>query len=151
MKKRVVLILSSLLFLFSAVTFAQEGRGSRDKDGRDVQRKAKFEQFKEKRHEYISKEMALTDKESLLFWPLCDELQEKKFELNRSLRRDDRKSAISESDYDKMLDDYIDVKLKEAKLDKDYFEKFRTVIPAEKVLKYIRAERYFARSFFEKK
>lgn len=140
-------------FLFSVAL----GISAQEKGGRaDSQKKADFEEFKAKRVEYISKEMGLTQTESQAFWPLCNELQEKKFELNRSMRGELRAihkdlkagKTVSEADYDKVINLNFDTKIKEAELEKTYYEKFRKILSADKVFKYQRAEQKFARKMF---
>jgi Spy/CpxP family protein refolding chaperone len=100
--------------------------------------------------------MGLTQTESQAFWPLCNELQEKKFELNRSMRGELRAiykdlkagKTVSEADYDKVINLNFETKIKEAELEKTYYEKFRKILPADKVFKYQRAEQKFARKMF---
>lgn len=141
------------LFLLSVAS----GISAQEKGGKvDSQKKADFEQFKAKRVEYISKEMDLTQAESQAFWPLCNELQEKKFELNRSMRSELRTiykdlkegKTVSEDDYDKVINLNIETKIKEAELEKTYYEKFRKILPVDKVFRYQRAEQKFARKMF---
>lgn len=123
----------------------------------DQQKKEDFEKFKEERVAYITKEMALTEDESKAFWPLSNELQEKKFEVNKPLRELRRKfrqtrtdgKTISEEDYKKMVELSSSVKIKEAQLEEEYLKKFLTVISAEKVHKYQHAEHEFAQKFME--
>ncbi len=139
-----------LVFLFSfSLIFAQEDKEKRRED---------FEKFKAKRTEYISKEMNLTPEQSKAFWPICNELQQKKFQLNRELRAEMRKvfqkdksgNKPTEDDYERLILLSADSKIKEAELDKEYMEKFKAVVSAEQIFKYQRAELHFARTFFDK-
>jgi len=112
-----------------------------------------FEKFKQRRMEYISSEMNLSANESTAFWPVCDELQHKKFELNRSLRQEIRKLQEKEkqnlkptqAEYDKLIMLNADVKIKETELDKEYLLKFKKIISPEQIHKYQQAEMRFAR------
>lgn len=147
MKK--ILSLCLLLLLGANVLFAQRN---------DEQRKADFEKFKAERQDYITKEVGLTDDEAKKFWPLCNELMEKKFEVNKPLRELRRKfretkekgNAISEADYKKMAELSASIKIKEAQLEEEYLKKYLEVISAEKVHKYQHAERDFGQKAMEK-
>lgn len=147
MKKKII-----VTFLFCLVTanvmFAQA------KDDK----KADFEKFKAKRVEAISQAMNLTEKESTAFWPLCDELQMKKFELNKQLREEYKKirkakkakETITDAQYKKVLELSVLTKMKEAELEQEYLNKFLEVISAEKVYLYKKAEQKFAKEKFSK-
>lgn len=148
MKRVGVILILCLLFAPSAL-FAQQRNGE--------QRRAEFEKFKKERQEYITKEMRLTTEEATVFWPLCDELQKSKFELNKELRDFMRQlhhrlregKSIPESDYKKAVALSASTKVKEAQMEEKYMEKFLAVIPAEKVFKYQKAEQNFARKAME--
>ena len=143
------LLLTVILCFVSAnfALFAQPG----DKDG-----KKKFEKFKAERVEFISKIMELTDDEKTAFWPICDELQMKKFELNKQLRDEMReihkakkdKEKITEAKYKKIIELKAQLKLKEAQLEQEYLAKFLKVVSAEKVFLYQSAENQFGRKMF---
>ena len=53
----------------------------------------------------------------------------------------------TESDYSKVNDECLGVKMKEAALEKEYYEKFKKILSPEKLYKYRRAEYKFARNF----
>jgi hypothetical protein len=111
----------------------------------------RFEQFKAEREDFISKAMKLTNDEKKAFWPLCNELQMKKFELNKTLREEMRKinranrekQPVSEADYKKVLELGSQVKIQEAQLEQEYFSKFLQILPAEKVFLYRQSEQSF--------
>jgi hypothetical protein len=117
----------------------------------DEEMKARFEKFKAEREEYISKDMKLTDEEKKVFWPLCNELQMKKFELNKTLLDETRKinrahrekRTVAEADYKKVLELHGNIKIQEARLEQEYIGKFLQVIPSEKVFLYLQSEQNF--------
>ncbi len=59
------------------------------------------------------------------------------------------KKSPAESDYSKVNDECLGVKLKEAALEKEYYEKFKKILSPEKLYIYRRAEYKFARSFMK--
>jgi len=144
------LITGFLLLIFTFLTHAQTRTDANS-------RRADFENFKARREVYITKEVNLTADEASVFWPLCNELMEKKFELNRDNRREMRAiytairngEKVSEADYNKVITINADIKIKEAELDKEYLIRMRKVLPAEKVFKYQRAEQRFAREMID--
>jgi hypothetical protein len=117
----------------------------------EEERRARFEKFKTEREEFISKAMKLTNDEKKVFWPLCNELQVKKFELNKTLRDETRKinrahrekQPVAEADYKNVLELGSRVKVQEAQLEQEYLSKFLQVIPAEKVFLYRQSEQNF--------
>ena len=146
MKKKgiflLLLLVSTNLFLFAQ---------------RDDKRREEFEQFKEKRVAFITKAMALNTEEANAFWPLYNELQEKKFELNQQLRKavyEFMKSVKTgkvhtASEYKDMVDLTAQFKINDAKLEEEYITKFSKVISYEKIFRYQQAELQFARQMLK--
>jgi len=142
MKKKLVWL---LLFSFLGLNFHLFAQ--------DNKKKAEFESFKKRRIAFITKAMNLTDNEAKAFFPLYNELQEKKFILNREVRRATREftqaekegKTHSEEDYSNLIKLITDTNVQTAKLDQEYIAKFLEVISAKKVCLYIQAEQQFAR------
>lgn len=148
---RILLVIMIACFAGSNLsTFAQEG---------DRQRRERFQKFQTERVQFISKKMKLTEEEKKAFWPLCDELQMKKFDLNRPIREAIRKirrsqqdkTSVSEADYKKLTELMTEVKWKEAQLDKEYYTKFLKVISAEQYFLYMQAEQDYGREMMERR
>jgi hypothetical protein len=147
MKKRILTVLLGLISIHFLL-FSQASN--------DEKRKADFEKFKAQREVFITQAMGLTDDEAKVFWPLCNELQAKKFELNRALRAEIHKvrrakkegKSLSESDYRKIIELRASIKVKEAQLEEEYSGKFLKIIPAEKIFLYQEAELRFANEIF---
>lgn len=123
-------------------------------------RRQEFEKFKEKREAFITKAMNLNTEEAKDFWPLCDELQGKKFELNRQVRKamheynQAKKEGkhYAESEYKKLIELCANIRQKEVQLEQEYYTvKFPKVISAEKIFLYIQAEQQFARQILEQR
>lgn len=96
---------------------------------------------------YITNEISLTVEEAQKFWPVYNEYRQKKKELQqtkRSYMLQYRQSInASENEIEGFVDGYIDSWLKEAELLKEYHEKYKTVLPIEKVIKLYQAEFQF--------
>lgn len=135
MRKSIVLLFSVLMLpLFSFTISAQN-------------RKMNMADYEKRKMEYIKKEAGLTQEEANKYFPLNNELTQKKFDLHKRHRdKIDRikdNNNISEEEYRKMLDDDVDVKLREAALDKEYSAKFEKVLSPEKLYRAQQAERSF--------
>ncbi|MCD7976462.1 MAG: hypothetical protein LUG51_04650 [Tannerellaceae bacterium] len=137
----------TLMILSPCLAFSQE------KEGDQGNRRFDRESFLVKRSAFITAELGLTPEEAAAFIPLCEELQQKKFEVGqacRKLTKDVRDmSKPTDSDYTNVIDECLEVNLKEAKLEKEYYEKFKEVLPPAKLYKYKQAEYKFAREFMK--
>ncbi|MDH8702551.1 hypothetical protein M2138_001917 [Dysgonomonadaceae bacterium PH5-43] len=150
--KRLILLTVILLSLSANAIFAQQRHD-------DKGRKERFEAFQKSRMDFITKKMKLTESESEAFWPLCNELQMKKFEINKPLRnaigeihkKQREKKEIAEVDYKKIIQLTTEIRIKEAELEQEYQNKFMEVIPAAKVFLYQNAEQEFGKQMMEKR
>lgn len=114
-----------------------------------------IEAFKAKKAEFIIQKVGLTDAETKAFIPLANELLDKRFEINRDMRRNARdirkKENKTNADYERLINESTEVKLKEAQLDKEYLQKFKQVLSAEKIYKYQQAEAEFMKQMLDKR
>ncbi|MDR2496345.1 MAG: hypothetical protein LBD21_04380 [Tannerellaceae bacterium] len=109
------------------------------------------EAFLIKRKAFFTSELGLTPREVEQFIPLVEELQEKKFEAGqrcRKLTRDiRRKSNPSDDEYIFVIDECLKMGLKEAELEREYYDKFKKVLSPEKLYRYKEVEFKFVREF----
>jgi hypothetical protein len=151
MKKKGIFLLLLGLVNVNLLLFAQ------GKD--DGKRKAEFEAFKEKRVAFITQAVNFTADEAKAFWPLYNELQEKKFELNKQQRkalsefRENEKGGkkYTENDYKNIVNLINQFRAKDAALDEEYVAKFSKVISYEKIFRYQQAELKFARDMIRQR
>lgn len=115
--------------------------------------------FEAKRNAYITAELALTPEEAAQFIPLYVELQQKLFEADRESRKmmreihrkeNHQKTAITDAEYTKAIDVYLDANLKEAELKKTYYERFKRILSPKKLYWLDDAESKFMRSFWRR-
>ncbi len=129
---------------FSSGAFAQDKKQHRGFDR---------EAFQAKRNAFITAEVGLTPEEAAQFIPLCDELRQKMYEAGRECRKFSRevrmKDHPTEADYNRVIDECLDVKIKEAELEREYYGKFRKILSPEKLYKYRNAEFKFARDYMK--
>lgn len=133
MRKNVIILFGALIFsVLTSTLFAQ--------------RQMNIREYEKRKMEYIKKEAGLTDEEARKYFPLNNELTQKKFELRKQYRDSNEKvnqRNMSEEEYRKLLDSDVTIKLKEAELDKEYSEKFEKVLSPQKLYKAQQAERNF--------
>lgn len=112
--------------------------------------KQRFEQFRAEKKAYLTQEIGLTPAEQKLFFPLYDEYQYKKFKLGRETRMKVRdigrsQSKVSEAEYKAVADAMVELPVKEALLDKEYYERFSKFLSPEKLFLYRKAELTFSK------
>jgi len=107
--------------------------------------------FWDRRNVFLTAEIGLTTEEVSKFIPLENEFKMKLFEIGRDCRRltqeSQAKKNISDAEYMKAIDCYLENRLKEAQLEKDYFEKFKKILKPEKLYKYHQADAKFSREY----
>lgn len=137
MKKTLFLI--SIILLFTNVLFINAQSSSKSL--------MNLQAFEKNKQEFIMKEAGLTQGEADSFFPLNNELQKKKLELHRKYKDnlEHTKGAvnISNEEYEQLINENINIKMKEAELDKEYSERFNKLISPEKLFKAQQAERAF--------
>lgn len=145
MRKRTlfILIMVAVTGIFLTV-MAQDDKGKFDR-----------EVFMAKRNAYITASAGLTADEAAAFIPIENEMQRKKFEIGRDCRKLARRSrskeGLTEEEQQKLVDCTTETRLKEAKLEKEYHEKFKRILSVEKLYKYQEAEARFMREFMQER
>ena len=106
-----------------------------------------IEMIKSKKVAFITEQVGLTSLEGEKFWPVYNQLEKERMELNdkkRDLEESaEDKAAKTEEAYRKLTIEIVATHLKEAKLMEEYNNKFLSILSAEKVLKLYRSERKF--------
>lgn len=103
-------------------------------------------EYAQQQREFFTKNAQLTQEEADAFFPIYNELQQKKRELNRETRRIMRQEAGTEPSEEqclKAIEARAETNIKIAELEKEYLKKFKEVLPASKILKVQNAEEQF--------
>lgn len=139
MRSNIIMLLFAFMLSLNLISIQAQNQNQN--------RRMNIEEFEKRKVEYIRKEAELTNSEADKFFPLNNELTRQKFELRKMHRDRVQKikdnSDISEAEYRKLLEDDVEVKLKEAALDKEFAKKFEGVLTPEKLYKAQQAERDF--------
>ena len=91
---------------------------------------------------YITQKLELTEAEAQNFWPIYNSYREE-LEKERSSTQSKPSKDLSEKEAEKFIDDLMDSKTKEIEIQKKYVQKFKTAIPARKIVMLYNAEREF--------
>ena len=148
--KRAILVWSVILFLGLPMSISAQ----QQKDADSQQRKAKFEQFCQFRRDYMQKQIGLTDQEAQQFFTLYEELEAKKWKIDKEARDFARrvarsKSAVSDTEYEKAAQALLEKDEKMAQLDREYYDKFKTFLSSEKLFKFKNAQMKFPRAMMK--
>ena len=113
------------------------------------------EEFNKQFQAFIVENAKLTEKEALEFFPIYNECQKKKNELNGQIWKLLRKEAqerqqLSEVEYQKMLEEIAELRIKIEMLEKDYIQRYRKVLPYSKIFSVNEAETRFNRELVRK-
>jgi hypothetical protein len=102
---------------------------------------------------FINQKVNFTTQETQLFWPLYDEYNDKLENARKSFRQQYIKNTDFTALTDKEAEAYINAELalkqREYELYKEYFEKFKKVLPIKKVALIRRAEEEFKRELIK--
>ena len=134
------IIFTTLFMCIVTIGYTQTGETKRDKI--DALRVA-----------YIAKNVSLTTQEAQNFWPLYNEMYDKLEAIRKTFRQQYNKKTNYEFATDKEAEDYlnaeINLKQKEYELFKEYFDKYKKIIPVKKVAAIRRAEEEFRKEIIK--
>lgn len=107
-----------------------------------------FEKIKAEKISFFTEKLSLTSAEAQAFWPVYNEFEKKRFDIQRQIHEfehmpDEKFASLSDSEIDKMTNNYIGSFEKEALLLKEYNKQFLKVLPKKKVLMMYRTENQF--------
>ena len=128
-----------VFWLFAITAIAQPG--------------TKREKIEALRVSFISQKVNFTTAEAQNFWPLYNEYNDKLDAVRRTFRQQYGKNANVEFTTDKEAEAYLmaelNLKQKEYELYKEYFEKFKKVLPIKKVALLRKAEEEFKKEIIK--
>lgn len=137
MKQRIIMWFVALLM--GTVAMAQ------------AQRKG-AEEFKKSYQEFITQQAQLTEEEAAAFFPIYNECQKKKHELNEQiwkLRREARGKELKEADYQRILEEIAKLRIQTDELEKTYLPKYHKVLSYKKIFEVQGAESRFHREMLK--
>lgn len=143
------LIMFMAIFLQTHTAAAQHEQQNRN------DHKGNHGKIEAQRIAFITQKLELTPDEAKVFWPVYDEYDAKRHELRKTFKASNdihgaEIDKMSEKEASQMLDDQIIEAQKLLDLRKEYHAKFKSVLPAVKVLKLYDAEREFQKMLIDK-
>jgi len=145
---------TSFILILVLMMLTNPANAQRDKH-KDGQHAANREKMEAQRVAFITQELNLTPDEAKGFWPVYNEYDAKRHELSKSFRESSHMNKadidkLTEKEASEMLDNQIIEAQKYLDLRKEYHAKFKTLLPAVKVLKLYNAEREFQKMLMDK-
>ncbi|MBK6544987.1 MAG: hypothetical protein IPO78_00725 [Saprospiraceae bacterium] len=138
------------LFLISKLII---GTAQDDPEMRPEGKQRMMEKMEAMRVAFLTNKLDLTTEESTHFWPVYNEFSKKRMELRKDLifhKRDARKNEMTDEESKKALEDQFNIQEKELSLKKNYYEKFKAILPSKKLAKLEPAEMEFNQEVIRK-
>lgn len=109
-----------------------------------------FKELRQYKHEFLAKELGLTKDQQSKFFPIYSEMTKKIMRLNDDTRtmegRIDRsKTEVSDLEYEKGAEALFELKAKEAKIENEYYPKFKQILTPKQLYLLPKAEKKFTR------
>lgn len=146
--KRIIFI--TLVYLNQMISgFSQDDPEMMRPDGQHRM----IEKMDAMRAAFLTNKLDLSSAESARFWPIYNEFSKKRMELRKDLifnKRDMKKKELSEEESNKAIEEQMSIQEKELTLKKNYYEKFKALLPAQKLAKLEPAEMEFNQEVIRK-
>jgi tRNA U34 5-carboxymethylaminomethyl modifying GTPase MnmE/TrmE len=145
MKKILALFIFSLFLINQNYTWAQDNNENQDR----------WERYHAEKVSFLTNKLDLTPHEAEIFWPVYNELDKERSEVQRNRRELEKQvreatEQLSNKEAVKLTREYASNLEKEAALNTKYNEKFLQILPPQKVLLMYKAEREFRMYMFRK-
>lgn len=144
MKRRIRKMMVVLLLLGSAsMVFAQGGKPSKE----EMEEKIKVLKIS-----YLTARLDLTEAEAQKFWPIYNAFEEemKDFRPPHPGEAKPDIEAMSDAEIENKINEMFKNQYQRIELEEAYFQKFKAVIPLQKVMKMYKAEKDFKKEIIEK-
>ncbi len=115
--------------------------------GTYAQSDSKKEKIEALRAAFINKKVNFAPKEAEAFWPLYNEMNDKLDAVRKAFRQKYNSNTNYNFETDKEAEEYLNaellVKQKEYEINKEYYDKFKKILPVKKVAAVRKAEKDF--------
>lgn len=144
-----------LLFIASLLITVTTANAQQERHRYGQQGNPKYEKIEAQRVAFITQELNLTPEEAKVFWPVYNEYDAKRHELKKTFKNTENLhkpeiEKLTEKEASLILDNQIIEAQKLLDLRKEYHAKFKSVLPAVKVLQLYDAEREFQKMLIER-
>ena len=135
--KKIILLLSAVLLWALPVSVSAQNKNN---DKAKQQRKEQFDRFCKFRRDFMMKQIGLSEQEAKQFFPLYEEME-------GTIVRSE--TAVSDVEYEKAAEVLLEKDEKLAKIDREYYDKFKTFLSNEKLFKFKNAQMKFPRAMMK--
>lgn len=147
------LFVSTILCIFVFLQADAQGQDSPRRGGPG--NKAMNDQIQVERIAFFSEKVGLTTEEAQFFWPIYNEMDNKKtalFDEKSAIMRRfvDDTDKINDKELDDLLNRLVIIQQQESQIPAEYHAKFRKVLPARKVMNLYVAEMQFRNYLLQK-
>lgn len=144
-----------LIAIFVAMGFSAEASASIDNNDwqliQGAKKVSRMQAIRNQRDAFFVIELELSPEEAKSFLPLMNELYDKRYKLWKNIRQQRRemeaKGNMTDDEVEKLIDGSLQNSVDEAKLEKEYYDKFKKVLPLQKVAMIRPTERKYARVY----
>ena len=109
-----------------------------------------IEKVEAQRIAFITTKLDLSSEESARFWPVYNEYSKKRMEIKRQKRENRMERKMNEKSPEESVDEQIELDEKEIQLKKSYYEKFKSLLPSQKLVRLDEAEQEFNREILRR-
>lgn len=107
-----------------------------------------YEKIKAEKISFFTSKLDLTPTEAQGFWPVYNEYEKKRFEIQKQIHEfermpDEKFASLTEPEIGKLTNSYIESFEREGTLRKEYHKQFLKILPMKKVLMMYRTENEF--------
>lgn len=125
-------------------------------DAKRPDKKEWMAKMKEAKHEFIARELQLSDTQKQEFLPLYDRLQAERMTIERQARDQEKAlekkgEAATDEDYDAVIASQFSIEEKLSQADQKYLPKFKKILNRRQLYRLKRAERKFNRKLMEQR
>ena len=113
-----------------------------------------FKELRDYKHNYLAKELSLSKDQQQKFFPVYVEMEDNVAEMNEETRLLEKKVSDNMEDatdleLDKATEALYELKIKEGETEKDYAEKFKSILSKKQLFQLKNAERNFNRELLQ--
>ncbi len=149
--KQIRIILSLLLLSFAVMPALAQKKGPHHPD-----RKEWMAKMREVKHEFMAKELQLTDAQKAQFFEVYDKCEDARHAVEREAREKEKAiekkgDAATDAELDAIINDQFTMEERLSKVDRQYLPQFRKILTRRQLARLKHAERKFMRKLMEKK
>lgn len=149
MKKLIPILIFVLAITTGISAVAQDNKQEREKA-----RKERWEKFRQDKQDFFTRTMELTPEQAQQFFTLYDEMEKKRFEVAREVRREARElmksENITDEQYKAAADRAAALAEKEVAIEKEYYKQFCNILTPRQQFLYHRCETEFQKEMINK-